>query len=347
MEFFNEADTWNSLHEYMLRNSHDFVNKLFKPSRHNTAVLNYALLNMHTRPSFEFVCKNVNSDDLTKIIKRDGMPIPFIIESEIEELREKASFNAKGQTIHFRDQYCYSEWVNKLIHQIEPSFTVCERQHVYQVKYVDNVTKRIKNICLTPHECDVYEIRLLVNGMDVVRNDGLSVLEDPAINNLINIYKYLNNPDHLILLCDVVQSNTPDKFMTPSEVFKIAKTIKESAMNGTTSIEVPDALKYVVTLCNYYKKGVTIEGLTTFISMMLDARSELDMKRLTLLNIYLKEYSQHFVQDRLEQDHSLVLINSITAPQINLNNTLISTSVPLDHIHVSLGKQIKLTNLYQ
>jgi len=335
------TEEWTSLKSYLARHCKDFNDRVFRPSNRNTQLINFSLERMHTKAGFDFVCQHVNSEKLAEIIKHDGLPLPFIIESEMTGLLEKASFNSMYLKVILKDQYKYSDWVNRLLTKIEPSF-IPTQQILLPKKNYYSVNKLIKSICLTPQECDAYEMLCLIRGDEVERSDSLSVLNDPAITNVINLYKYLNDTSHKILLSEVVQSNLDYHTFEPSELFNIADRVERKANGLSVSEEVPEELNYVVDLCRFYTKGVTIEGLTTFMTVMIDTPSNLDTNRLKLLNQYIKMNMNRFDTHTKNTGRPLVLVNSLVSPIINANSTLISNAVEIEHLHINKGTHIKL-----
>ena len=330
---------WSSLENYLQVNIQDYSEQVFSPDPSLSPYKNYALANMHTTSCHEYVCEHIKQNELESIFMANGLPMPFLLEAYRNRLK-KASVNIP---VVFRDSVVYSDWIHKNIQSIESNYTVCETVQNFEVSLHSSKHKRsFSSVCLTPEQSDRVEMKSLLMSSNVERLDNMSVMDDPIIYRIMNLYLYLNNPSRELYLHHVVHSLCGG-FPSSSTVNRLVSLIL-LFKQGTPDVLLPTELLEIAEICLFYRNGVEGDALITYIEQLTALTIFTDRNRLLLLKNLLTESEKSFVETP-PYPTNLSIINSLTSPVINTNETIVSQSVPLNHLHIT-GKRLFMTDIY-
>jgi hypothetical protein len=326
-----EEDSWDSLALFLQSNLRDYKEKIFTPSLCLSPYLNYALENMHTQACNSYVCENINNEELLKILSDNGFPTPLLIESSIGNLKSRLEISSSSSPI-FKDGLLYSDWINSLLSSVLVEHRISAKNIIkfQHQKSFDEL--KATSLCLTPHECDMYEISARLRGTCIKRTDGLSIFDDPLVRDVVHLYLYLNSPDHLLYLCDVVQSQL-HFHTTTNNLLKFATDIEALSLGQEITEPLPDCLTFLVQVCKSYGNGVSAESLILFLEMISPIEQLGGRHRLSILGKFMGGTHKQF--NNIEQNTKpFVVHNSLCSPQIKSIKTAISENVNIQHLDI-------------
>lgn len=328
-DFAFSGSSWDSLPDFLKHYLFNYEEICFKSSPSLSPVMNHALQNMHLNPCNDYVCKRLTSEQLGLIINKYGLPTPFILELYQNQLCErlKNSVSVGGQ-IYLADYRFLTDWVNRNLSIVHDSFQPFSLEDInYRIVEHDQHSPQFTHVCATPDECDAIEFNALLSGVSVKRVDNFSVLDDPIIHRLINLYLYLNNRSHLVFLHNVVQSCITGFASTEKILF-----YSNLLLSGEQHQPLPDSLIAVRSLCHSYKQGVSSESLFTFVEQLTDLSHGTDQSRLDKIKMTLNCYERcGFQPNSFKQ---ITLLNCLLSPRVKSYQTLISNNVQREYLQI-------------
>jgi hypothetical protein len=331
--------SWTSLENYLQSNVVGFSGQQFTPHPSLSPYLNYSLGNMHTQACHDYICEHVKRDELQSIFIDHGLPMPFLLESNRDVLRSLSI----DIPVIFDDSTVYSHWVNQNLQIIEPYYSPFLSPQQFDISFQkSNMRKPFSSVCLSPEQSDYVEMQALLLSTKVERLDNMSVMSDPIINRIMSLYLYLNNPSHELYLHQVVHSICDDYPSTSMVSHFVARIVNVS--KGRPDHDLPNALNEVAQICLFYRNGVRGDTLITYIEQLTTLSSCTDYNRIQLLK-QLLVMSEKSLTETPSYPINLTIINSLTSPNINTNETIVSNSVSLNHLQIN-GKKLFITDIY-